>query len=152
MVVSIETGIEIHAPLALVWGILRDFPRYGEWNPLVVRAAGPFVPGEKIEVSVRLPGREAMAFRPTLLVLDEGRELRWRGSLAVPGLFVGEHAFIMTERGAGVLQFVHRERFRGLLVPFLSRRWFERVRQGFESMNEALKARAEKQGIDSFRK
>ncbi len=47
MAVSIETGIEIHAPLALVWGILRDFPRYGEWNPLVVRAAGPFVPGEK---------------------------------------------------------------------------------------------------------
>ena len=146
MAVSVETAIEIHAPLALAWGILRDFSRYGEWNPLVVRAAGPFVPGEKIEISVRLPGREAMAFRPTLLILDEGREVRWRGSLAVPGLFVGEHAFIMTEREAGILKFVHRERCRGLIVPLLPRHWFERVREGFESMNEALKARAEEQG------
>ena len=148
MAVVVETEIEIRAPLAHAWKILTDFSRYGEWNPLIVRATGPLVPGSRIAVSVSLPGREAMIFRPTLVVLEEEKELRWRGSLAVPGLFSGEHAFIVTERDGGILQFVHREHFRGLLVPLLSRRWFERVRHGFEGMNEALKARAEKNGIE----
>ncbi|MCL4461463.1 MAG: SRPBCC domain-containing protein [Nitrospirae bacterium] len=147
MAMVVETEIEIRAPLAHLWKILTDFSRYEEWNPLIVRAAGPLVAGSRIRISVRLPERKTMDFCPTLVVLEEERELRWRGSLGVPGLFSGEHAFIVTEREGGILQFVHRERFRGLLVPFLSRRWFERVRHGFEGMNDALKARTEKNGL-----
>ena len=93
-----------------------------------------------------------MNFSPTLLALEEKKELRWLGSLAVPSLFSGEHAFVLSERADGSVHLMHRERFRGVLVLFLSRRWFERVRQGFEAMNEALKARAEKVGVESFRK
>ena len=148
----VETKIGIQAPLGHVWEILSDFSRYMEWNPLIVRAEGALIRGNRVAISVRMPEREAMNFSPTLLALEEKKELRWLGSLAVPSLFSGEHAFVLSERADGSVHLMHRERFRGVLVLFLSRRWFERVRQGFEAMNEALKARAEKVGVESFRK
>ena len=152
MEMVVETEIAIQASLDHVWEILSDFSRYREWNPLIVRAEGPLIRGNRIAISVRMPEREPMNFHPTLLALEEKKEIRWLGSLPVPGLFSGEHAFVLTERADGSMHLVHRERFRGFLVLLLSRRWFERVRHGFEAMNEALKARAEKDGVESFRK
>ncbi len=152
MEMVVETEIAIQASLDHVWEILSDFSRYREWNPLIVRAEGALIRGNRVAISVRMPEREAMNFSPTLLALEEKKELRWLGSLAVPSLFSGEHAFVLSERADGSVHLMHRERFRGVLVLFLSRRWFERVRQGFEAMNEALKARAEKVGVESFRK
>ena len=144
----VETDIVIQAPLERVWDILSDLSRYGEWNPLIVRAEGPLVRGGKISISVRIPQRKATSFRPTLLALEAKKELRWLGSLAIPSLFSGEHAFVLTDRADGSVHLLHRERFEGLLLRFLSRRWFKRVHQGFEAMNEALKARAENVASD----
>lgn len=42
-----------------------------------------------------------MTFRPTVLVAEPDRELRWRGRLLVPGLLDGEHAFVVEPRGDG---------------------------------------------------
>ena len=34
-----------------------------------------------------------MKFKPIILEAEANRELRWRGSLPIPGLFTGEHIF-----------------------------------------------------------
>jgi hypothetical protein len=39
---------------------------------------------------------------------------------------------------------VQEERFRGLLVPLISRSLTEHTRPGFEAMNEALKRRVQR--------
>jgi hypothetical protein len=44
------------------------------------------------------------------------------------------------------VRFVQRERFTGLLVPFLAHMLDDKTRRGFEEMNRWLKQRAEKQG------
>lgn len=70
------------------------------------------------------------------------RELRWQGRLLAPGLFTGEHYFLIEEAGPGRVRFVHGEDFFGILVP-LAGGSFPAVEQGFKDMNAKLKELAE---------
>ncbi|MHB8370315.1 MAG: SRPBCC family protein [Leptospirales bacterium] len=143
MVRNIETVIDIHAPVADIWRILTDFPRYEEWNPLVIRAAGSLAVGEQLEIVVQLPGRRPMSFSPTLIELIPDREIRWLGTLGLAVLFAGEHSFLLIPQANGATRLKHSERFTGILPVFMGRQWYERVRRQYESMNQALKQRAE---------
>jgi len=48
---------EIDAPAEIVWQVISDLRRYGEWNPFVVSAESTLVPGEPIEMLVSLAGK-----------------------------------------------------------------------------------------------
>jgi hypothetical protein len=139
----LRTEIEIDAPAEMVWRVLTDFAAYPEWNPFVRRAEGEVKVGARLRISIAPPGGRAMSFRPTVLVADPDRELRWLGRLGVPGLFDGEHSFVIEPVGEGRVRFIQQERFGGLLVPLLSEKLDGATRRGFEEMNRALKLRCE---------
>lgn len=61
------------------------------------------------------------------------------------GLFDGEHIFELVDLGDGTTKFLHREQFRGILVPLLWKQLDTATRQAFVDMNTALKQRAEQQ-------
>lgn len=82
-------------------------------------------------------------FEVTASVTDPEREFRWRGKLPIPGLFDGEHRFQLDQIAANQVQFIHSEQFSGLLMPLLAKSLNTTIREGFETMNRALKARAE---------
>ena len=84
-----------------------------------------------------------MTFRPVVLTVTPGRELRWRGRLLMPGLFDGEHAFQLEMLSTAGCRLHHAERFSGLLVGLMSGSLLDATREGFEAMNGALKRRAE---------
>jgi hypothetical protein len=85
-----------------------------------------------------------MRFQPVLLAVDPQRELRWRGSVGVRGVFDGEHIFQLQKLAGGGTRLLHGERFSGLLVPFIMRgAMLEATRNGFIAMNTALKKRLE---------
>jgi hypothetical protein len=140
---EIHTEIEINAPAEKVWRVLTDFAAYPEWNPFVRRADGEVSVGARLVVTIQPSGAKGMSFRPTVLVADPNRELRWYGQLWFPGLFEGEHSFSIEPLGDQRVRFVHRERFTGILVPLLTRMLDGGTRHGFELMNQALKLRAE---------
>ncbi len=52
-----------------------------------------------------------MTVRPRILISEPGRELRWRGHLLLPGLFDGEHIFIIEPLVAGGVRIIQREIF-----------------------------------------
>jgi hypothetical protein len=84
-----------------------------------------------------------MPIWPKVLVVEPNRELRWRGSAVIPGLFDGEHSFEIDPNGPTSCRFIQRETYSGSFVP-LAWRWITTdVIAGFRSMNEALKTRAE---------
>ena len=138
----IETTIDIMAPPERVWEILTDFPAYPSWNPFIVSAYGKPTVGAWLEVHIQPKGKRALMFRPTVLVAEPDRELRWRGRMLLPGLFDGEHFFRIEDR-SGTVHFVQGETFSGLLVG-LVRGTLNATRSGFEAMNTALKERAER--------
>lgn len=138
----IETSIDIAAPPERVWSILTDFGRMAEWNPFITALSGPLQPGERLSVRIAPPGKGGMSFRPKVLVVRPGRELRWLGRLLVGGIFDGEHYFLLEPEGAGATRFVQGERFSGVLVGLLGGA-LQATEAGFAAMNRALKARAE---------
>ena len=140
---EIHTEIEINAPAEKVWRVLTDFAAYPEWNPFVRRVEGEVSVGARLHVYIQPSGGKGMSFRPTVLVADPNRELRWLGHLWLPGLFDGEHSFSIEPLDEGRVRFVQRERFGGLLLPLLSKMLDGDTRRGFEEMNRALKLRAE---------
>jgi len=57
-----------------------------------------------------------------VLVAAAGRELRWLGRFLVPGLFDGEHYFIIAACPEGGVRFIQGGRFSGVLVLFAKSR------------------------------
>jgi hypothetical protein len=84
-----------------------------------------------------------MRFRPTVLAVEPKREFRWKGKLMMPGLFDGEHFFMLAPKSDTRLVFRQGEVFSGLLVPFIRRALDGATKQGFIAMNEALKRETE---------
>jgi hypothetical protein len=139
---TISTAVEIDAPAARVWGVLVDLPAYREWNPFIVEASGRVAVGERLALRMALPGRTPMSVTPHLLVVAPERELRWKGRLGVPGLFDGEHAFVLSTLADGRTRLDHSEQFAGLLLPIAKGMVYERTVQSFHALNAALAKRA----------
>ena len=139
---TISTVVEIDAPPSQVWSVLVDLPAYREWNPFIVEAAGKVAVGEKLSLRMALPGREPMSMQPRLLVVQPDYELRWKGRLWFPGLFDGEHAFVLTSLENGRTRVDHWERFGGVLLPIARSMVYDATVQSFHALNAALAQRA----------
>jgi hypothetical protein len=141
--VELRTEIEIVAPPDRVWDVLTDFGAYHEWNPFMTAVEGTLAVGSKLHVTLSPPESDEVRLRPSLVVCDAPRELRWLAKRWVPGLFDGEHFFRCVEAAAGRTRFVHGENIEGLLLKF-SAEHVKQLARGFVYMNEALKRRVER--------
>ena len=139
---TIHTEIGIGAPAARVWEVLTAFDKWPEWNPFAC-ASGRLHVGDRLEVEIRPPGKSAMTFRPTVVKLEPGRELRWLGHLGFRGIFDGEHGFRVVPEDVGRCLFEQFETFRGILAAPILWKVEASTRLGFEAMNRMLKRRAE---------
>jgi len=140
---SIETTLDIAAPVERVWQVLTDFVSYPQWSRFILAIEGEPRPGARL--SARLDdGGGAMQISPQVLMCKEHDELRWRGVLGASFLFSGEHYFRLQALPGGRTRLIHGEVFGGVLVPLLWQRLNTRTRQGFEDFNAALRARAER--------
>ncbi|MCB0429874.1 MAG: SRPBCC domain-containing protein [Flavobacteriales bacterium] len=133
----LQTQINIQAPADKVWKVLTDFASYPSWNPLIISISGEKRTGAQLEVNISPPEAKPMKFNPRILVFNEGHELRWKGQLAIPGLFDGEHYFLLEGNGDGTAV-THGEKFSGLLVGLFGG-MLKKTEQGFNDMNAALK-------------
>ncbi|MGB8433665.1 MAG: SRPBCC domain-containing protein [Burkholderiales bacterium] len=140
------TDIEIAGRPEQVWAILTDFATYPRWNPFIRHVEGAAEEGRLLEVCIHPPGARHENFRPKVLVADAPRELRWRTRLLVPGVFEGEHRFLLEPLPNGHVRFEQREQFRGLLTPLMRDRIDRSLCRGFREMNAALKGRVERGG------
>ncbi len=140
---SISTEIEIAAPASDVWEELTDGEAYPEWNPFVKRLSGDLTVGNHLEITVQSEGNAPMDFTPEVVAADTNAELRWVGRLGFKGVFDGEHYFILEETAHGTMILHHGETFKGILAYPLLALIREDTENGFEAMNQALKARVE---------
>ena len=140
---ELRSEIEIQASSERVWQILTDFQHFPDWNPFIRWVRGDPKVGARLEVHIQPSGASGMTFKPTVLKAEPNRELRWLGRLLVPGIFDGEHIFIIETLAAQRVHFTQREIFTGWLVPLMAHSLDKDTLRGFEEMNLALKKLAE---------
>lgn len=144
---------EIDAPLALVWDVMLDTGRYGEWNPFVVRAetATPAQVGNPIVLHVvwangrgtRSPERITALEGPTTATdgtTTATMSYVFEGWPAKLGLVHGVRHQRLTQRPGGPTRYDTVEEFSGPLVRLAGP---ARVADGFRRHAEGLKQRAE---------
>lgn len=137
---EIKTDITIQASPEKVWAILTNFEQYPHWNPFIKSITGEAKVGQRISAVIQPPQSKAMTFKPKVLAFEPHREFRWLGNLLFPGIFDGEHRFVLVDNANGTTTLQHSERFSGLLIGLLN---MENTRNGFEAMNRKLKELAE---------
>jgi hypothetical protein len=138
---SVSTEVHIDRTPAEVWTVVANGPLYHEWNPFITEVDGAFVAGSKIRI-VLGSAPNSMTFNPTVILVRPERDLCWRGSVWIRGIFDGDHCIhIFPERGGSRVE--QAEGFSGLLVGRLTRSVVEETRQNMETMNSALKHRVE---------
>lgn len=140
---NLETEITINASPEVVWAILLDHSAYPEWNPFIKEISGPAQPGENLLVNIQPPGSKGMEFKPLVLVNEKEKEFRWIGKLLVKGIFDGEHYFLLESVGPNETHFTQGENFTGILSGLMMKMIGKNTLLGFESMNDALKMKAE---------
>jgi hypothetical protein len=143
MATTIQTSIQIQATPERVWEILTDFAAYPEWNPFVCSLTGDVKTGNRIRVQLTPPGQKGMVFQPRVIAYDPNQKLEWLGNLFFRGIFDGAHRFELIANEDGTTTFIHSERFKGILVPFMKKMLNGPTMEGFKAMNEALKHRTE---------
>lgn len=141
---AIRTETTIYAPADLVWAILTDFRTYGRWNPYIRAIQGRAQVGTPVQITTQHPGRDSVTRRHILLKVDSPRELRWRGRLALPGLIGAVYGVRLDPQPGGGTRLRQSATSHGLLGPLLRGASAADLRRSLESMNAALKNRAEK--------
>lgn len=139
---ELRTEIEFDGTPEEVWTTLTDIQAYPHWNPFIERIEGEVRVGAKLDVRIQPVDERGITLHPTVLAAEPGRELRWIGHLMVPGIFDGEHRFLIEEAGPSRVRFTQSERFGGILVPLLWKKLRDGgTAKGFRAMNEAIARR-----------
>jgi hypothetical protein len=139
MTKEIKTEILINAAPQKIWGVFTDFGNYPNWNPFIRSVTGEVAVGNTVIARLLPPGAKGMTFKPTILVCETNKEIRWLGHLLFAGLFDGEHTFELIDNGDGTTTFKQSEKFNGILVPLFKKMIDENTTQGFNAMNKKLK-------------
>ena len=118
---QLTSSIDINASPEEVWSVLTYFAKFPEWNPFMRWVKGDLKKGAKLEVRIQPSGARGSTFKPTVLVVDPPRELRWIGHLWISGLFDGEHILTIESSENNKVHFEQKEIFNGLFVRFLAK-------------------------------
>ena len=140
---SIITEIIINAPAENVWNILMNFNQHAEWNPFIKKLEGEANVGEQLRVEIHPPNQKPSTFTPKVVIIKPQQHFAWKGTFIASFVMTGEHNYEIEVLESNKVKFKHYEHFTGILAGVIMKKIGESTKQGFESMNEALKAKAE---------
>ena len=137
----ITQSVEVDAPAAVVWDVIADLPRYGEWNPFVVAAVSSLKPGDAIDMRVKL-GARVRPQREWIVSVQPGGGFAYDMTPVRLGLSSHRTHRIESRGEARSLytSYFHLEGWLRHLVVLAARRQLE---AGFGAMTAAIKVRAE---------
>lgn len=139
---SLHTEIGIGAKSEIVWDVISNLEGWSDWNP-VMKAQGDLAIGNTIHVTIAAPGGQGMTLEPKIVLVEDGREFRWRVRKFF-GLFSAEHGFRVVPEDVGRCRFEHFETFSGPLGTAMYSKQSKALNTGFEAMNRMLKRECEK--------
>lgn len=134
--------IEIAAPAAVVWAVIADLDHWGTWNPLYVQASGRAEIGVTLDMTIALEGMKPQKARAVVVTVEPPVCLEYAIS-NVGGLVKAFRYIDIEPLGSDRCAVSNGEIMNGLIGRLLARAIGEKVRQGLQAMNQALKAEVE---------
>ncbi len=114
-----EVSTPVDGTIDEAWAVITDFEAYPQWNRLVPFASGETMPGARVLLRVRGPGRRARSFRPTIVSVNPPRELVFQASVVHSSLIHMVHYFTFIDSAAAGVLLRQRWVATGVLVPVL---------------------------------
>lgn len=139
---GVEHRIEIAAPAEAVWRVIADLGRWGEWNPLYIRARGVAEVGARLDMTVLLEGMKPQKAAAVVTTVEAARLLEYE-IVSLGGLVRTFRIIEIETLDPGSCAVTNAEIMTGLLGGLIARSLGDKVRSGLQAMNESLKARAE---------
>ncbi|MDO3645900.1 SRPBCC domain-containing protein [Nocardia mangyaensis] len=141
MALVIDETIEIDAPAEKVWEVLTDFEHYGEWNTFCVEAASTLVPGDPIDMRVRL-GTNTRAQREWIRTHTPGTEFSYTMKPVALGALHSRRSHTVVALGPNRSRYESRFTLAGWLSPVVVLALGKHLRAGFGAMTAGVGERA----------
>lgn len=136
--------VEIDAPAAVVWDVLVDYERYPEWNPYTVAGVTTLEIGAPIDLT--LPhydgSDELFRTREFIRIVEPPHHLCYDSGDEVPGV-LGVRDQWITELGPERCSYYTTDAMSGPLAELATELTGDWIKNGFDAVAHALKARAE---------
>ena len=142
---EIKTEIEISAPPAKVWSILTDINNWQAWSPIIKGSQGEASIGSELTIAMigKKEGEDGPIYNPVITELEEPKHLRWQAHMLAGFIFTNYKVLELEATSSGT-RLIHKEMFKGMLAPVFCGQMEKGVPPMLNSMNQALKALAEK--------
>jgi hypothetical protein len=139
--VAIYTEIKINSTVENAWKELMNFTTYTDWNPFIKEIS---VISKELKVGCQLKvNLDGFKIKPTITKIDEHKEFHWLGRLFLPRIFDGNHIFEIQKISENSVNFIQKEKFRGILAWPLIKIIGKRTKKNFIIMNESFKIKLE---------
>ena len=136
--------VEIGAPAAIVWDILVDLPRYGEWNPFCVKAESTLEIGAPIHMTLTNFWNDALAVNIEYVCANEPEKLlSWELKYTPQWPYAARRDQIVTALGPSRCSYASTNAFYGQTGTHVMRFCGDWVKIAFDRTAQALKGRAE---------
>jgi len=143
MAFVLDHVVDIDATPEVVWGVLTDFDNYEQWNPLAVQCKTSLVPGEPIDMMVRLGKGSLRRQREWVRTHTPGEEFSYTMKPVPGGTLRSLRSQTLTPLDGNRTRYAAHFEIRGWLQPVVTGLLGKALRQGFDGVAEGLKARAE---------
>ncbi|MFT4713209.1 MAG: hypothetical protein ACJAVI_004288 [Candidatus Azotimanducaceae bacterium] len=141
---EIKTEIEISAPASEVWAILTNIDDWENWSPIINQSSGEASLGSALSITMMSEeeGKDGPKYSPLITNLDDSKLFRWRAIMMAGFVMTNDKVFQLEETSTGT-RLIHKELFSGMVVPLFWSNVEKNVPAMLNSMNEALKVKAE---------
>ena len=138
----IDRTLDIAAPAELVWEVITDFPRYGEWNPFILKCESTLKPGDPIDLRVKLMA-VAQPQREWINEHVPGQRFGYNMKPMPLGALSSRRTHAVEAVGGGGSRYHSHFELNGWLMPVVRGLLGSRLEQGFAGMTAGIQARAE---------
>ena len=136
--------VDIDAPASVVWEVLTDFPRYGEWNTFCVGLETTGRIGDFVYMQVRIPGTDTVIpVNEILVACESGRLLSWEQRPTDDNKDAARRDQYVEADGAERCRYFTTDQFLGINAETIMREHGGWVKQGFDQCARDVKQRAE---------
>ena len=145
--IVVSETVEINAPASLVWEILLDMPKYGDWNPFCVECESTLEMGAAVKMKLKsYVNCEPEFFENTeyICAFEPEKQISWALPHYDAWPYPARRDQYIEATGPNSCKYYSTDEFRGpngIHVMRFAGPW---VKQAFDETAHALKAHAEK--------